>query len=97
MPPDVLLHLIEPAQWRAALTAGAVRPSSLADVGFVHLSTPEQVHIPAEALFPGRRDLVLLVVDPARLPDPVRFEAGVHRTPTASCSRTCTDRCRPPR
>jgi uncharacterized protein (DUF952 family)/GNAT superfamily N-acetyltransferase len=77
VPRDVLLHLIEPAPWRAALSAGAVRPPSLADAGFVHLSTPDQVHIPAEALFPGRRDLVLLVVDPARLPDPVRFEAGV--------------------
>ena len=77
MPPDVLLHLTEPAQWRAALAVGALRPASLASVGFVHLSTPEQVHVPAQALFPRRRDLVLLVVDPARLTDPVRFEAGV--------------------
>jgi uncharacterized protein (DUF952 family)/ribosomal protein S18 acetylase RimI-like enzyme len=75
--PDVLLHLVEPASWRAALAEGALRPPSLASDGFVHLSTPEQVHVPAQALFPGRRDLVLLVVDPARLTDPVRFEAGV--------------------
>jgi uncharacterized protein (DUF952 family)/GNAT superfamily N-acetyltransferase len=73
---DVLLHLIEPAEWRAALGTGAVRPPSLVDVGFVHLSTPDQVHVPAGILFPGRRDLVLLVVDPARLSDPVRFEPG---------------------
>jgi uncharacterized protein (DUF952 family)/GNAT superfamily N-acetyltransferase len=72
----LLAHLIEPAQWRAALDVGAVRPPSLAEVGFVHLSTPEQVHLPAQRLFPGRRDLVLLVVDPARLTDPVRFEPG---------------------
>ena len=77
MPADVLLHLIEPAQWRTALAAGAVRPPSLDALGFVHLSTPDQVHIPAETLFPGRRDLVLLVVDPSRLTDHVRFEAGV--------------------
>lgn len=72
----MLVHLIEPAAWRAALTDGAVRPPSLASVGFVHLSAPEQVHLPAQALFPGRRDLVLLVVDPARLTDPVRLEPG---------------------
>ncbi len=73
---DVLLHLIEPAAWRAALTVGAVRPPSLESAGFVHLSTADQLHLPAQALFPGRRDLVLLVVDPARLPDPVRLEPG---------------------
>ena len=76
-----LVHLVEPADWRGALDAGAVRPPSLADVGFVHLSTPEQVHLPAARLFPGRLDLVLLVVDPSRLADPVRLEPGVPGDP----------------
>ena len=81
MAPDVFVHLIEPAAWRAALSEGAVRPPSLASVGFVHLSTPEQVHLPAGRLHPGRRDLVLLVVDPSRLPDPIRFEDGMPADP----------------
>ena len=83
MASDVLVHLIEPAVWRAALTDGAVRPPSLDSVGFVHLSTPEQVHLPAERLYPGRRDLLLLVVDPRRLTDPVRFEPGVPTDPAS--------------
>jgi uncharacterized protein (DUF952 family)/ribosomal protein S18 acetylase RimI-like enzyme len=80
---EMLLHLIGPAEWRRALSDGAVRPPSLASVGFVHLSTPDQVHLPAQALYPGRRDMVLLVVDPARLTDPVRFEAGMPTDPAS--------------
>jgi uncharacterized protein (DUF952 family)/GNAT superfamily N-acetyltransferase len=73
---SVLVHLVEPVTWRAALAQGFLRPPSLASAGFVHLSTPDQVHLPAEARYPGRRDLVLLVVDPGRLTDPVRWEPG---------------------
>lgn len=76
MPAGPLVHLIEPSAWRAALDNGAVRPRSLADVGFVHLSTPEQVHLPAAVLFPGRRDMLLLVVDRDRLAGELRWEPG---------------------
>ena len=74
---SVLLHLCPPADWRAALDDGALRPPG----PFVHLSHPDQVHLPAGRLFPGRRDLVLLVVDPARLTDPVVEEPGVAGDP----------------
>jgi uncharacterized protein (DUF952 family)/ribosomal protein S18 acetylase RimI-like enzyme len=73
---DVLLHLIEPARWREALRAGAVVPGH---EGFVHLSRPDQVHLPAQRL--GLERPVLLVVDPARLADPVRAEPGVPGDP----------------
>lgn len=77
----VFLHLCEAAQWDVSCADGEHRPESLAEVGFVHLSTPEQVHLPANRLYRGRTDLVLLHVDPDRLTDPVRWETGVPGDP----------------
>jgi uncharacterized protein (DUF952 family) len=71
-----LLHLTTPTAWREALRAGGLSP---VDGEFVHLSTPAQVVLPADRLFHGRRDLVLLAVDPEGLD--VRWEPGVHGDP----------------
>ncbi len=78
---EVLVHLCSSQEWLAAQRAGEHRPASLADVGFVHLSAPEQVHLPANRLYAGRTDLVLLAVDPGKLTDPVRWEPGVPTDP----------------
>ncbi|HVL84806.1 MAG TPA: DUF952 domain-containing protein, partial [Pseudonocardia sp.] len=72
-----LLHLITPAAWRTALAVGAVTAS--AGARFVHLSVPEQVALPADRLFAGRTDLLLLAVDPTGLD--VRWEPGVPGDP----------------
>ncbi|HMZ14158.1 MAG TPA: DUF952 domain-containing protein [Mycobacterium sp.] len=79
--PDVLLHLCGQRDWNAARRGGELCPDSLREVGFVHLSAPEQVHLPANRLFAGRTDLVLLHIDPDRLGSPVRWEHGVPTDP----------------
>ncbi|MEU7816474.1 GNAT family N-acetyltransferase [Pseudonocardia sp. NPDC049154] len=81
--PATLLHLTTPAAWRTALRAGAVTPPSLAEVGFVHLSTADQVALPADRLFAGRRDLLLLAVDAATVGCEIRYEPGVPGDPDA--------------
>jgi uncharacterized protein (DUF952 family) len=83
MAPKVLVHLCSVAEWQAAQASGEHRPASLTANGFVHLSTPEQVHLPANRLYAGRSDLVLLRIDPARLSSPIRWEAGVPADPDA--------------
>lgn len=79
----LLVHLCTVVQWDEALRAGEVRPESLAEVGFVHLSTPRQVHLPANRLFVGRTDLLALHLDPAALTAPVRWEPGVPGDPAS--------------
>ncbi len=77
----MLLHICAHDDWRLAQDRGEHRPQSLGDVGFIHLSTPEQVHLPANRLYAGRTDLVLLRIDPDRLTAPVRWEPGAPTDP----------------
>ena len=82
--PGVLLHLCGAQEWSRARSRGGVRPeASGSDVSapYIHLSTPEQVHLPANRLYRGRDDLVLLHIDPALLESPVRWEPGVATDP----------------
>lgn len=70
-----LLHIVERAAWEgAAGYPGGYRPLSLSAEGFIHLSTVEQVLVPANAFFRGQKGLALLVIAPERLKAEVRFE-----------------------
>jgi uncharacterized protein (DUF952 family) len=79
----VLLHICAARDWEDAQRLGEVRPDSLPDVGFIHLSTPQQVHLPANRLYAGRGDLLLLHVDPTRLDAAVRWEPGLPTDPAS--------------
>lgn len=77
----MLLHICLPADWVTACRRGEHRPPSLDRDGFVHLSAPAQVHLPANRLYADRTDLLLLRIDPARLDSTVRWEPGVPTDP----------------
>lgn len=70
----VLLHIAERKVWAVAVQTGAYRPGSLAQEGFIHCSLPDQVIAVANALYRGRQGLVLLVIDPAKVPAEIRYE-----------------------
>jgi uncharacterized protein (DUF952 family) len=67
----VILRISSRDDWARDREAGAI---PLDPDGFVHCSDPGTVHLPANRLFAGRHDLVLLVVDPEGLP--VLWEPG---------------------
>lgn len=70
----MILHITTRAAWEDAQAARVYRPASLASEGFIHFSSPAQVTRVADAFYRGQPDLVLLVVDPARLRAPLRYE-----------------------
>lgn len=76
-----LVHLCTRQEWDRAQVEGVWRPPALETEGFVHLSAPRQVHLPANRLFAGRDDVVLLWLDPDRLGGPVKWEPGVPSDP----------------
>lgn len=79
--PTVLVHICATGDWSHARNRGFIHPGPSGGSGFIHLSTPEQVHLPANRLYRGRDDLVLLHIDPALLDAPVLWEPGVPTDP----------------
>ncbi len=77
----VLVHLCGVDDWSHACERGEILPGPSGSERFIHLSAPEQVHLPANRLYRGRGDLVLLYIDPAALDAPVRWEPGVATDP----------------
>ena len=72
--PWLLYHLVPAGIWHGS--PDPYEPSGYAETGFIHLSTSDQVDIPGRALYAGRDDMLLLVIDRRRLSAEVRFEEG---------------------
>lgn len=71
-----IYHITERIEWENAKTHGEYRAPSLAEEGFIHASTLEQVIGTANLLFHGRLGLVLLVIDIERLKPELRYETA---------------------
>lgn len=77
-----ILHLTERSLWEAARARGrytmSTRGKTLEQEGFIHCSRREQLARVAAFLYggyDGPDELVVLVVDPARLDVPLKYEA----------------------
>lgn len=71
---STIFHITSRTDWAAAQAAGAYTADSLASEGFIHCSTAAQVIATADRIFKGRRDLLLLSVDSARVKAEIRHE-----------------------
>lgn len=71
---EPIVHIITREEWETTPDDEWLRPDSLQNEGFAHCSAPHQVPAVADALFGGRDDLLLIVIDPSRLAADVVWE-----------------------
>lgn len=76
---ECIFHIATAADAAAARANGEHCAPSLSSEGLIHLSQAHQVQAVLQAFYPGRTDLVLLLVDPALLTAPLRYEAPASR------------------
>ena len=74
----LIYHIAEAADWDRARHDGqyttSTRGRTLAEEGFIHASTEDQVGPVADAFYRAVPDLVLLVIDTERVGSPIRYE-----------------------
>lgn len=67
-------HIINRDEWEQAKSEGSYSPASVESEGFIHCSYPSQVLMPANFLFKGQGNLVLLDIDPEKVTAEVRHD-----------------------
>jgi glutathione S-transferase len=78
-PQDWIYHLALEGEWREAAERGgpygrSTLGKSQAEVGFIHCSFARQVEATARLIYGGRKDVVLLVIDPSAVHAEIRIE-----------------------
>lgn len=75
---DPIFHIAIPSDWADAFDAGEYRVSTrgqtLGGVGFIHCSTKQQVEATAQRFYGDLEQLVLLTIDPQRVPSEILWE-----------------------
>ncbi len=71
----MILHVASRTAWSEAQARGHYLAPSLEAEGFIHCSTETQVLHVANAFYRGKTDLVLLVIDEAKLKPGLKWEA----------------------
>lgn len=74
----VVFHIIGAETWAAVEGSRTYVPERFDEEGFIHLSERQQILRPANLLYQGRNDLLLLEIDVTALHAELRYEPGSH-------------------
>ena len=71
---EPIFHITTAPEWQAAVADGAYTAPSLADEGFIHTSTADQVRATGARFYADGADLVILRIDPDAVAAEIRWE-----------------------
>ncbi len=71
---DTLYHITHSKNWKQAQLEGIYQSDSLLKEGFIHCSFGEQIVETANNFYHGQKDLMLVLIDPARVKAEIRCE-----------------------
>ncbi|MBC7572647.1 MAG: DUF952 domain-containing protein [Spirosoma sp.] len=74
----MIYHIVTTTDWTAQRDSLTYAAASLANEGFIHLSTKEQVAGVLKRYYQNVPDLLLLHVDPNKLTADLRYEAATN-------------------
>lgn len=69
-----IFHITARAEWEGQSDQCGYSAASLESEGFIHASRAHQIVDTANRIFPGRDDLIILVIDVGRLTSPLKVE-----------------------
>jgi len=72
-----IFHIAGKMIWENALSEGMYHPEDFYNDGFIHCSELDQILYVANTFYSGRRDLVLLEIDPHLVNFPIKYESAV--------------------
>lgn len=79
----MIYHISSRSNWAKAQATGLYSAPSLESEGFIHCSSIDQILPVANSMFRGRRDLLVLCIDEAKLGSKILWEAPIHPEPSA--------------
>jgi uncharacterized protein (DUF952 family) len=71
---NYIYHIADRAEWGLAQRHGNYSHPSLKQEGFIHCSTASQVEATANLYFANETQIVILVIDVAKLKSPLKYE-----------------------
>jgi len=70
----MIYHITSQAEWASALETGKYEAQSLHTEGFIHMSSQAQLAGVIDRYYKGKKGLVLLHIDEAKLHQPIQYD-----------------------